>query len=136
MVTAVELPLFFRLLPSCLLFSCIILSVQMLPSAGVTYRHPGCASSQVSLLEYRKRQREARRSGSKTECSSPVSTVPPLSVDAFAVAIENTNEPPLPSAPTALSSNTTAAAATTTTVKDAQANEEAEGGEKEGEGQW
>ncbi|KAL4659434.1 histone-lysine N-methyltransferase 2E-like isoform X1 [Arapaima gigas] len=32
----------------------------------------------VSLLEYRKRQREARRSGSKAECSSPVSTVPPL----------------------------------------------------------
>ncbi|XP_063073304.1 inactive histone-lysine N-methyltransferase 2E [Engraulis encrasicolus] len=32
----------------------------------------------VSLLEYRKRQREARRSGgSKAECSSPVATVPP-----------------------------------------------------------
>uniref|UniRef100_A0A8D3CLP4 Lysine (K)-specific methyltransferase 2E n=1 Tax=Scophthalmus maximus TaxID=52904 RepID=A0A8D3CLP4_SCOMX len=46
----------------------------------------------VSLLEYRKRQREARRSGSKTECSSPVSTVPPLTVDAFPVALE-TSEP-------------------------------------------
>ncbi|XP_028252319.1 inactive histone-lysine N-methyltransferase 2E isoform X2 [Parambassis ranga] len=93
----------------------------------------------VSLLEYRKRQREARRSGSKTECSSPVSTVPPLSVDAFSVAIETTNEPSLPPAPTALSNTTTAATTTTTTttLKEAQANEEAEAGEKEGgEGQW
>uniref|UniRef100_A0A665VPG7 Lysine (K)-specific methyltransferase 2E n=1 Tax=Echeneis naucrates TaxID=173247 RepID=A0A665VPG7_ECHNA len=77
----------------------------------------------VSLLEYRKRQREARRSGSKTECSSPVSTVPPLIVDAFPVALETTSEPPVPPAPT-----------------DPQINEEAETaaekGEKEGEGQW
>ncbi|XP_029350824.1 inactive histone-lysine N-methyltransferase 2E isoform X7 [Echeneis naucrates] len=90
----------------------------------------------VSLLEYRKRQREARRSGSKTECSSPVSTVPPLIVDAFPVALETTSEPPVPPAPTALCNTT----ATTITVKDPQINEEAETaaekGEKEGEGQW
>uniref|UniRef100_A0A665VPL8 Lysine (K)-specific methyltransferase 2E n=1 Tax=Echeneis naucrates TaxID=173247 RepID=A0A665VPL8_ECHNA len=76
----------------------------------------------VSLLEYRKRQREARRSGSKTECSSPVSTVPPLIVDAFPVALETTSEPPVPPAPTALCNTT----ATTITVKDPQINEEAE----------
>uniref|UniRef100_A0A8C3B1U3 Lysine (K)-specific methyltransferase 2E n=1 Tax=Cyclopterus lumpus TaxID=8103 RepID=A0A8C3B1U3_CYCLU len=74
----------------------------------------------VSLLEYRKRQREARRSGSKTECSSPVSTVPPLTVDSFPVALETTSESPLPPP---------------------QTSEEAEvSGEKEekegGEGQW
>ncbi|XP_072233623.1 inactive histone-lysine N-methyltransferase 2E isoform X1 [Leuresthes tenuis] len=88
----------------------------------------------VSLLEYRKRQREARRSGSKTECSSPVSTLPPLTVDAFPVALEPTSEPPLPPAPTA-SCNTTI------TVKESQTSEEPEvvgdKGEKEGgEGQW
>ncbi|XP_029016498.1 inactive histone-lysine N-methyltransferase 2E isoform X2 [Betta splendens] len=82
----------------------------------------------VSLLEYRKRQREARRSGSKTECSSPVSTVPP--VDAFPITLEITSEPPLASAPTVLCSSTT-------TLKEPQANEEPEtAGEKEGEGQW
>uniref|UniRef100_A0A3P8QIE6 Lysine (K)-specific methyltransferase 2E n=1 Tax=Astatotilapia calliptera TaxID=8154 RepID=A0A3P8QIE6_ASTCA len=86
----------------------------------------------VSLLEYRKRQREARRSGSKTECSSPVSTVPPLAVDAFSVSLETTSEPPLPPASTALSNTTTAA------LREPQTNEEAEStGEKEGgEGQW
>nr|XP_046234905.1 inactive histone-lysine N-methyltransferase 2E isoform X3 [Scatophagus argus] len=84
----------------------------------------------VSLLEYRKRQREARRSGSKTECSSPVSTVPPLTVDAFPVALEATSEPPLPPAPAALCN--------TAIVKEPQTNEEADmPGEKEGgEGQW
>ncbi|XP_008304520.1 histone-lysine N-methyltransferase 2E isoform X2 [Stegastes partitus] len=92
----------------------------------------------VSLLEYRKRQREARRSGSKTECSSPVSTVPPLTVDAFPVALETSNESPLPPAPTAVCNTTTT---TTTTVKEPQTSEEAEAagekGEKEGgEGQW
>ncbi|GAA6221085.1 histone-lysine N-methyltransferase 2E isoform X2 [Lates japonicus] len=91
----------------------------------------------VSLLEYRKRQREARRSGSKTECSSPVSTVPPLTVDAFPVALEATSEPPLPPAPTAPCTTPTP----TTAVKEPQTNEEAETsgekGEKEGgEGQW
>ncbi|XP_037616024.1 inactive histone-lysine N-methyltransferase 2E isoform X4 [Sebastes umbrosus] len=90
----------------------------------------------VSLLEYRKRQREARRSGSKTECSSPVSTVPPLSVDVFPVALETTSEPPLPPAPTPLCNTNT-----TTAVKEPQTSEEAEApgekGEKEGgEGQW
>lgn len=95
----------------------------------------GSASSQVSLLEYRKRQREARRSGSKTECSSPVSTVPPLTVDAFPVALETTSEPPLPPAPTVLCNTIT------TTVKEPQTSEEAETpgekGEREGgEGQW
>uniref|UniRef100_A0A671R6X2 Lysine (K)-specific methyltransferase 2E n=1 Tax=Sinocyclocheilus anshuiensis TaxID=1608454 RepID=A0A671R6X2_9TELE len=53
----------------------------------------------VSLLEYRKRQREARRSGSKGECGSPVSTAPP--VDVFPVAVEVVPEPPvLTAAPT------------------------------------
>uniref|UniRef100_A0A9J7X721 Lysine (K)-specific methyltransferase 2E n=1 Tax=Cyprinus carpio carpio TaxID=630221 RepID=A0A9J7X721_CYPCA len=47
----------------------------------------------VSLLEYRKRQREARRSGSKGECGSPVSTAPP--VDVFPVAVEVAPEPPV-----------------------------------------
>uniref|UniRef100_A0A3B4V7J1 Lysine methyltransferase 2E (inactive) n=1 Tax=Seriola dumerili TaxID=41447 RepID=A0A3B4V7J1_SERDU len=99
----------------------------------------------VSLLEYRKRQREARRSGSKTECSSPVSTVPPLTVDAFPVSLETSSEPPQPPAPTALfntttTTTTTTIAATTIIVKDPQTNEEAESagekGEKEGgEGQ-
>ncbi|XP_070848435.1 inactive histone-lysine N-methyltransferase 2E isoform X1 [Chaetodon trifascialis] len=89
----------------------------------------------VSLLEYRKRQREARRSGSKTECSSPVSTVPPLTVDAFPVALETTSEPLLPPAPAALCNTNT------TVVKEPQTSEEAEmpgeKGEKEGgEGQW
>uniref|UniRef100_A0A671VXH4 Lysine (K)-specific methyltransferase 2E n=1 Tax=Sparus aurata TaxID=8175 RepID=A0A671VXH4_SPAAU len=71
----------------------------------------------VSLLEYRKRQREARRSGSKTECSSPVSTVPPLTVESFPVALETTSEPPPPPAPIAVcntnttNNNTTAVAA-------------------------
>uniref|UniRef100_A0A8C9ZGZ9 Lysine methyltransferase 2E (inactive) n=1 Tax=Sander lucioperca TaxID=283035 RepID=A0A8C9ZGZ9_SANLU len=74
----------------------------------------------VSLLEYRKRQREARRSGSKTECSSPVSTLPPLTVDAFPVALETTSEPPLPPAPTPLCNTIT------TTVKEPQTSEEAE----------
>ncbi|XP_030295388.1 inactive histone-lysine N-methyltransferase 2E isoform X4 [Sparus aurata] len=97
----------------------------------------------VSLLEYRKRQREARRSGSKTECSSPVSTVPPLTVESFPVALETTSEPPPPPAPIAVcntnttNNNTTAVAA----VKEPQTSEEAETtgekGEKEGgEGQW
>ncbi|XP_068573412.1 inactive histone-lysine N-methyltransferase 2E isoform X2 [Cebidichthys violaceus] len=93
----------------------------------------------VSLLEYRKRQREARRSGSKTECSSPVSTVPLLTVDAFPVALEATSESPLPPAPTPVCNTTTTS--TTTAVKEPQTSEEAEGsgekGEKEGgEGQW
>ncbi|XP_043964640.1 inactive histone-lysine N-methyltransferase 2E isoform X3 [Gambusia affinis] len=78
----------------------------------------------VSLLEYRKRQREARRSGSKTECCSPVSTVLPLAVEAFPVALEPASEPPPPCSAAA--------------VKEPQASEEAEAsGEKEGgEGQW
>ncbi|XP_041637070.1 inactive histone-lysine N-methyltransferase 2E isoform X3 [Cheilinus undulatus] len=89
----------------------------------------------VSLLEYRKRQREARRSGSKNECSSPVSTVPPLSVDAFPVALETTSEPPPPPAPT------TPCNTNTSSVKELQASEEGEPpgekGEREGgEGQW
>ncbi|KAL2102900.1 hypothetical protein ACEWY4_002068 [Coilia grayii] len=44
----------------------------------------------VSLLEYRKRQREARRSGSKAECGSPVATAPP--VEMFPVAMETAPE--------------------------------------------
>ncbi|KAM4615263.1 LOW QUALITY PROTEIN: inactive histone-lysine N-methyltransferase 2E [Polymixia lowei] len=101
----------------------------------------------VSLLEYRKRQREARRSGSKTECGSPISTVPPLTVDVFPVAVETTSEPPQPPAPAAppptntTTTTTTANTTTATSLKDPQTNEEAETsaekGEKEGgEGQW
>lgn len=105
----------------------IVKHAVMLPPAGVT----PCvsASSQVSLLEYRKRQREARRSGSKTECSSPVSTVPPLTVDAFPVGMETSSEPPAPTPPCNI-----------TVVKEPQPCEEAdvqgERGEREGEGQW
>ncbi|XP_028972736.1 inactive histone-lysine N-methyltransferase 2E isoform X3 [Esox lucius] len=47
----------------------------------------------VSLLEYRKRQREARRSGSKMECGSPVSTTPTL-VEIFPLPMDATPEPP------------------------------------------
>ncbi|XP_045555920.1 inactive histone-lysine N-methyltransferase 2E isoform X10 [Salmo salar] len=47
----------------------------------------------VSLLEYRKRQREARRSGSKMECGSPVSTTPTL-VEMIPLPLETTQEPP------------------------------------------
>lgn len=83
---------------------------------------------QVSLLEYRKRQREARRSGSKTECSSPVSTVPPLTVDTFPVSLESSSEAPQPTA-----------VCSTAVLKEPQLNEEmdaaGERGEKE-EGQW
>lgn len=83
------------------------------------------------MLEYRKRQREARRSGSKIECSSPVSIVPPLTVDAFPVGLETTSEPP---APAALCNTNTII------VKEAQTCEEAdmpgERGEKDGDGQW
>ncbi|CAM4566544.1 unnamed protein product [Leuciscus chuanchicus] len=77
----------------------------------------------VSLLEYRKRQREARRSGSKGECGSPVSTAPP--VDVFPVAVEMPFEPPvLPATPT---------------PKTPQPSEESDAqpqGERDGEGQW
>lgn len=90
----------------------------------------------MSLLEYRKRQREARRSGSKAECGSPVSAAPPLTVDAFAAALETTSEAPLPPAPPPLCNT-----ATSTAAKEPPASEEgevpAEKGEKEGgEGQW
>ncbi|XP_051544801.1 inactive histone-lysine N-methyltransferase 2E-like isoform X3 [Myxocyprinus asiaticus] len=77
----------------------------------------------VSLLEYRKRQREARRSGSKGECSSPISTAPP--VDVFPVAVEMAPEPP--------------ALATVPTLRTPQPSEEPDAppqGEREGEGQW
>lgn len=104
--------------------------------------------SQVSLLEYRKRQREARRSGSKTECSSPVSTVPPLTVDAFPVAMETSAEAPASAAPCSSSSNSSSSTAVTTTtitvVKEAppppppceEADVQGERGERDGEGQW
>ncbi|KAI7791814.1 inactive histone-lysine N-methyltransferase 2E isoform X2 [Triplophysa rosa] len=76
----------------------------------------------VSLLEYRKRQRDARRSGSKGECSSPVSTAPP--VDVFPVAVEIALEPP--------------AFAATLTPKTPQPSEEPDAPtqERDGEGQW
>ncbi|KAF4114551.1 hypothetical protein G5714_004774 [Onychostoma macrolepis] len=77
----------------------------------------------VSLLEYRKRQRDARRSGSKGECGSPVSTAPP--VDVFPVAVEVVPEPPV--------------LAATPTPRTPQHSEEPDGppqGERDGEGQW
>lgn len=102
--------------------------------------------SQVSLLEYRKRQREARRSGSKTECSSPVSIVPPLTVDAFPVTMETSGEAPASAAPCSSSSSTSTAVVTTTTtaaVKEVpppppceEADVQGERGERDGEGQW
>ncbi|TTN49606.1 Histone-lysine N-methyltransferase 2E [Bagarius yarrelli] len=61
------------------------LSADTMEAAGVAQNPP--QKKKVSLLEYRKRQREARRSGgSKIECSSPVSSAPP--VDVFSVAME------------------------------------------------
>uniref|UniRef100_A0A3Q3G226 Lysine (K)-specific methyltransferase 2E n=1 Tax=Labrus bergylta TaxID=56723 RepID=A0A3Q3G226_9LABR len=100
--------------------------------AGGSAQNPP-QKKKVSLLEYRKRQREARRSGSKTECSSPVSTVPPLTVEAFPIAIEPPSEPPPPPAPTAPCDTNTA------TVKEQPTSEEAETsgekGERDGEGQ-
>ncbi|XP_028810655.1 inactive histone-lysine N-methyltransferase 2E isoform X2 [Denticeps clupeoides] len=57
---------------------------------GGTAQNPP-PKKKVSLLEYRKRQREARRSGSKVECSSPVATAPP--VDVFPVTMETVSEP-------------------------------------------
>ncbi|XP_030624778.1 inactive histone-lysine N-methyltransferase 2E isoform X2 [Chanos chanos] len=60
---------------------------------GGTAQNPP-QKKKVSLLEYRKRQREARRSGSKVECGSPVSTAPP--VDAFPVTMDTTAEPTAP----------------------------------------
>ncbi|XP_055009517.1 inactive histone-lysine N-methyltransferase 2E isoform X1 [Boleophthalmus pectinirostris] len=90
----------------------------------------------VSLLEYRKRQREARRSGSKTECSSPVSTVPPLTIDAFPVAMEMTCEPPPPPPPAAPCTNTVTVKEPPT-PEDTETHSDKERGEKEeGEGQW
>ncbi|KAJ8393429.1 hypothetical protein AAFF_G00061510, partial [Aldrovandia affinis] len=56
----------------------------------------------VSLLEYRKRQKEARRSGSRAECGSPVSAAPPLvglcsaAVEACHVTTETAPEAPQP----------------------------------------
>lgn len=89
----------------------------------------------VSLLEYRKRQREARRSGSKTECSSPVSTVPPLTIDAFPVAMEMSSEPPPP--PPSLPCTTPVTEKESPSNEDAETQADKEGGEKEGgEGQW
>lgn len=89
----------------------------------------------VSLLEYRKRQREARRSGSKTECGSPLSTVAPLAMDMFSVAMETPPEPPPPPAPivpAALAAPTAAAAALKT-----ESSEESELlTQEEEEGQW
>ncbi|XP_010774889.1 histone-lysine N-methyltransferase 2E [Notothenia coriiceps] len=105
--------------------------------AGGSSQNPP-QKKKVSLLEYRKRQREARRSGSKTECSSPVSTMLPLTVEAFPVAQEIASEPPPPPpAPTP--------PCNTPPVKEPQTSEEAEeealapgekGEQEGGEGQW
>ncbi|XP_036433105.1 inactive histone-lysine N-methyltransferase 2E isoform X1 [Colossoma macropomum] len=88
---------------------------------GGTAQNPP-QKKKVSLLEYRKRQREARRSGgSKAECGSPVSTVPP--VDVFPIAVETAPESAAPLAP-----------------RTPQPSEDPDGppqGEREGgEGQW
>lgn len=87
---------------------------------GSTAKNP--QKKKVSLLEYRKRQREARRSGSKGECSSPVSTAPP--VDVFPVAVEMAVDPPAPAA--------------TPTPRTPQPSEDPDApqGERDGEGQW
>ncbi|XP_059367340.1 inactive histone-lysine N-methyltransferase 2E-like isoform X5 [Carassius carassius] len=77
----------------------------------------------VSLLEYRKRQREARRSGSKGECGSPVSTAPP--VDVFHVAVEVAPEPPV-----------ITAAPTPRTPQHSEESDAPPQGERDGEGQW
>ncbi|XP_031438272.1 inactive histone-lysine N-methyltransferase 2E isoform X2 [Clupea harengus] len=69
------------------------LSADSSGEGGSTAQNPP-PKKKVSLLEYRKRQREARRSGSKAECSSPVATVPPAEM--FPVAIETVPEPPAP----------------------------------------
>ncbi|XP_007232774.3 inactive histone-lysine N-methyltransferase 2E isoform X2 [Astyanax mexicanus] len=71
------------------------LSVDGTEGGGTSQNPP--QKKKVSLLEYRKRQREARRSGgSKAECSSPVSTVPP--VDVFPIAVEPAPEATPPAA--------------------------------------
>ncbi|XP_034018844.1 inactive histone-lysine N-methyltransferase 2E isoform X2 [Thalassophryne amazonica] len=110
------------------------MNADCISEGGGSAQHPP-QKKKVSLLEYRKRQREARRSGSKTECCSPISTVPPLTVDAFPIGLDTTSEPSVPCAPTILCS-----ANNTATARDPQTNEEAdalgEKAEKEGEGQW
>lgn len=97
------------------------LSADSSGEGGGTNQNPP-PKKKVSLLEYRKRQREARRSGSKTDCSSPVATVPPMEI--FPVTMET---PPEPLAPVATSAPP-------------QSSEEADNppqGEREGgEGQW
>ncbi|KAF7693775.1 inactive histone-lysine N-methyltransferase 2E isoform X2 [Silurus meridionalis] len=91
--------------------------------AGTAQNPP--QKKKVSLLEYRKRQREARRSGgSKVECSSPLSTAPP--VDVFPVAVET---PPDPAVPVV-----TLGSRTPQTSEDPDSSQQ---GEKEGgDGQW
>ncbi|KAM9402184.1 inactive histone-lysine N-methyltransferase 2E isoform 6-T6 [Salvelinus alpinus] len=96
----------------------------------------------VSLLEYRKRQREARRSGSKMECGSPVSTTPTL-VEMFPLPMETTQEPP-PLAPALAPAQApvapAAVAPTPPEPNTPQPSEDTEPpveGEREGgEGQW
>ncbi|XP_018581795.1 inactive histone-lysine N-methyltransferase 2E-like isoform X3 [Scleropages formosus] len=69
---------------------------------GATQNPP--QKKKVSLLEYRKRQREARRSGSKVECNSPVTTVPALpglcsvTVDVSPIDADGSAEPQVHSA--------------------------------------
>lgn len=87
---------------------------------GGTAKNP--QKKKVSLLEYRKRQREARRSGSKGECSSPVSTAPP--VDVFPVAVEMAVDPPAP------------AAIPTPRTPQPSEDPDAPQGERDGDGQW
>uniref|UniRef100_A0A8C7PY96 Lysine (K)-specific methyltransferase 2E n=1 Tax=Oncorhynchus mykiss TaxID=8022 RepID=A0A8C7PY96_ONCMY len=92
----------------------------------------------VSLLEYRKRQREARRSGSKMECGSPVSTTPTL-VEMFPLPMETTQEPP-PLAPAQAPVAPAAVAPTPPEPNTPQPSEDTEppveGESDGGEGQW
>ena len=104
-----------------------------------------CVCVQVSLLEYRKRQREARRSGgSKTDCGSPVSSLAPLGVaDVFPVATETASEapppPPPPPQPTipAAAVSSSSSSLPPPALKEPPVGEEGEGPEREaGEGTW
>uniref|UniRef100_W5NEJ9 Lysine methyltransferase 2E (inactive) n=1 Tax=Lepisosteus oculatus TaxID=7918 RepID=W5NEJ9_LEPOC len=91
----------------------------------------------VSLLEYRKRQREARRSGSKPESGSPLSTAPPLVGLYSSAGVElcpvSTETAPEPSAPPAATSTVPA-------LEPAHPNDSPEtppqGDREGGEGPW
>ncbi|XP_048875562.1 LOW QUALITY PROTEIN: inactive histone-lysine N-methyltransferase 2E [Brienomyrus brachyistius] len=75
---------------------------------GDLLTHTPPQKKKVSLLEYRKRQREAQRSGSKVDCDSPGSAVPHLvglcggsAVEGCPVAVDVAPEPGVQSGPEA-----------------------------------